>query len=39
MHASHADLISKIDSTKDLDADAEAALKAAIIDFKKTWTN
>ena len=27
----------KIDSTKDLDADAEKALDAAVVAFKKTW--
>ncbi len=33
----HADLLNKIESTKDLDADGEKALAAAIEAFKKTW--
>lgn len=33
----HAALIAKIESTKDLDKDAEAELKNAIAEFKKTW--
>jgi len=33
----NADLVKKIESTKDLDKDAEAALKAAIVEFKKSW--
>lgn len=37
MHQKHADLVAKIESTKDLDKDAEAQLKAAIVDFKKSW--
>ncbi len=37
MRQKHADLMDKIDSTKDLDADGEKALEAAIVEFKKTW--
>jgi F-type H+-transporting ATPase subunit alpha len=37
MRQKHADIMGKIDSTKDLDADAEKALDAAVVDFKKTW--
>ncbi|MDQ7989583.1 MAG: F0F1 ATP synthase subunit alpha [Candidatus Dactylopiibacterium sp.] len=37
LRTSHAELMSKIDSTKDLDADGETALKAAIVEFKKSW--
>ena len=37
MHQKHADLVAKIEATKDLDKDAEAQLKAAIVDFKKSW--
>jgi F-type H+-transporting ATPase subunit alpha len=37
MRAKHADLMNKIESTKDLDADAEKALDAAVQEFKKTW--
>ena len=37
LRGSYAELMNKIDATKDLDADAEAALKAAIIEFKKSW--
>lgn len=33
----HGALIAKIESTKDLDKDAEAELKNAIAEFKKTW--
>jgi F-type H+-transporting ATPase subunit alpha len=33
----YADLVNKIESTKDLDADAEKALDAAVLEFKKTW--
>jgi hypothetical protein len=29
--------MNKIESTKDLDADAEKALDAAVQEFKKTW--
>jgi F-type H+-transporting ATPase subunit alpha len=35
MHSQHADLMRKIEDTKDLDADAEKALRAAVEDFKK----
>ncbi len=37
MAAKHADLVNKIDTTKDLDKDAEGQLKAAIVEFKKSW--
>ncbi len=37
MRHKHADIMDKIDSTKDLDADGEKALEAAIVEFKKTW--
>ncbi|MEW5890592.1 MAG: F0F1 ATP synthase subunit alpha [Pseudomonadota bacterium] len=33
----YADLMNKIESTKDLDAEGEKALDAAIQEFKKTW--
>ncbi|MCK9283876.1 MAG: F0F1 ATP synthase subunit alpha [Rhodocyclaceae bacterium] len=33
----HADLVKKIDTSKDLDKDADAQLKAAIVEFKKSW--
>ena len=33
----HADLINKIATNKDLDKDAEAQLKAACAEFKKSW--
>jgi F-type H+-transporting ATPase subunit alpha len=33
----NAELVKKIESTKDLDKDAEAALKAAVAEFKKSW--
>ena len=33
----HVALVSKIDTTKDLDKEAEAELKAAITEFKKSW--
>jgi F-type H+-transporting ATPase subunit alpha len=36
LKASHASLLSKIDETKQLDKDGEAALAAAIADFKKS---
>ena len=29
--------MNKIETTKDLDKDAEAQLKAAIAEFKKSW--
>ena len=34
----HAALMDKIASTKDLDKDAEAQLKAACAEFKKSWS-
>ncbi len=37
MRQKHADFMGKIDSTKDLDADAEKVLDAAVLEFKKTW--
>ena len=37
MKSKHGDLMNKIDSSKDLDKDAEAALKAACAEFKKSW--
>jgi F-type H+/Na+-transporting ATPase subunit alpha len=37
MKASQAALMDKIESTKDLDKDAEAQLAAAIAEFKKNW--
>ncbi|MBK7135674.1 MAG: F0F1 ATP synthase subunit alpha [Rhodocyclales bacterium] len=37
MRQKYADLMNKIDSSKDLDADAEKALDAAVVEFKKTW--
>ncbi|CAB1370988.1 F0F1 ATP synthase subunit alpha [Denitratisoma oestradiolicum] len=33
----NADLVSKIETSKDLDKDAEAQLKAAVEEFKKSW--
>jgi F-type H+-transporting ATPase subunit alpha len=33
----YGDLLNKIETTKDLDADGEKALAAAIEDFKKNW--
>jgi F-type H+-transporting ATPase subunit alpha len=33
----HADLVKKIEASKELDKDAEVALKAAIVEFKKSW--
>ena len=33
----HADLLNKIETSKDLDADGEKALAAAVETFKKTW--
>jgi len=33
----HADLVNKIETSKDLDKDAEGQLKAAIAEFKKSW--
>jgi hypothetical protein len=29
--------MNKIETTKDLDKDAEAVLKAAVTEFKKSW--
>ncbi|GAB1413407.1 F0F1 ATP synthase subunit alpha [Candidatus Desulfobacillus denitrificans] len=37
MRPKYADLMNKIESTKDLDADAEKALDAAVQEFKKSW--
>ena len=37
MKASHAALMDKIESTKDLDKDGEAQMAAAITEFKKNW--
>jgi F-type H+-transporting ATPase subunit alpha len=37
MQQKHADLMAKIETTKDLDKDAEALLKAAVTEFKKSW--
>lgn len=37
LHQKHADLMAKIESTKDLDKDAEAQLKAALVEFKRSW--
>ena len=37
MKQKHADLMNKIETTKDLDKDAEAALNAAVTEFKKNW--
>lgn len=39
MRLNHADLMDKIDASKELDADGEATLKAAVVEFKKSWTN
>ena len=38
MRQQHADLLNKIETTKDLDKDAEAQLKAAVTGFKKSWS-
>jgi F-type H+-transporting ATPase subunit alpha len=38
MHDKHADLLNKIETSKDLDKDAEAQLKAAVTEFKKSWS-
>ena len=35
--AEHAELMNKIETTKDLDKDAEALLTAAVSEFKKNW--
>ena len=37
MQQKHADLMTKIETTKDLDKDGEAALTAALTEFKKNW--
>jgi F-type H+-transporting ATPase subunit alpha len=37
MKQSHAELMSKIANTKDLDKDAEALLTGAVSEFKKNW--
>jgi F-type H+-transporting ATPase subunit alpha len=37
MKTKYADLVNKIETTKDLDKDAEGQLKAAIAEFKKSW--
>jgi F-type H+-transporting ATPase subunit alpha len=37
MKASHAAVMDKIESTKDLDKDGEAQMAAAITEFKKNW--
>ncbi len=37
MRQEYVDLMNKIESSKDLDADAEKALDAAVVEFKKTW--
>jgi F-type H+-transporting ATPase subunit alpha len=37
MKAQHGALMDKIESTKDLDKDGEAALSAAVTEFKKNW--
>ena len=37
MKQKHADLMNKIETTKDLDKDGEAALNAAVAEFKKNW--
>jgi F-type H+-transporting ATPase subunit alpha len=37
LHQKHADLMAKIESTKDLDKESEAQLKAALVEFKKSW--
>ncbi len=38
LKSKHGDLMNKIESTKDMDADAEKALVAAIEEFKQSWT-
>jgi F-type H+-transporting ATPase subunit alpha len=38
MHHKHADLMNKIETSKDLDKDAEGQLKAAVTEFKKSWS-
>ncbi|RTL57673.1 MAG: F0F1 ATP synthase subunit alpha [Rhodocyclaceae bacterium] len=37
MKQKHADLLNAIETTKDLNKDNEAALKAALTEFKKSW--
>ncbi len=37
LHQKHADLMVKIESTKDLDKESEAQLKAVLVEFKKSW--
>jgi F-type H+-transporting ATPase subunit alpha len=37
MKQKHADLMNKIETTKDLDKDGEAALTVAVAEFKKNW--
>ncbi|MGE5468186.1 MAG: F0F1 ATP synthase subunit alpha [Ignavibacteria bacterium] len=37
MKQKHADLMNKIETTKDLDKDGEAAMTAAVAEFKKNW--
>ena len=37
MHQKYADLMNKIETTRDLDKDAEGQLKAAVTEFKKSW--
>ena len=39
LRGNHAALMQKIEDSKDVDADAEAALKAAILEFKQGWNN
>ena len=39
LRSNHAALMQKIEDSKDVDADAEAALKAAILEFKQGWNN
>ncbi|GAB2180971.1 F0F1 ATP synthase subunit alpha [Denitratisoma sp. agr-D3] len=37
MKQKHADILNTIETTKDLSKDTEAALKAAVTEFKKSW--
>ncbi len=37
MRQKHGELMTKIETTKDLDKDAEAVLNAAVAEFKKNW--
>ncbi len=39
LRGNHAALMQKIEDSKDVDSDAEAALKAAILEFKQGWNN